>query len=47
MRGTVFYFFSGKNGPINGGFLVENGTDGTVLRFFVFVRWEGEWGRFA
>ena len=30
-----FAFFFWKNGPRNGGFLVKNGTFGTVLRFFL------------
>ncbi len=30
-----FLFFYWKNGPRNDGFLVENGNNGTVLRFFL------------
>jgi len=30
-----FAFFYWKNGPGNDGFLVKNGTFGTVLRFFL------------
>ena len=29
-----FLFFYWKNGPRNGSFMVENGSGGTVLRFF-------------
>ena len=29
-----FLFFYWKNGPRNGSFMVENGSIGTVLRFF-------------
>ena len=30
-----FAFFYWKNGPINGGFLVQNGNNGTVFDFFL------------
>ena len=35
--GTVLRFFYWKNGPINGGFMVKNGNNGTVFDFFVLA----------